>query len=152
MILTGRSRETFKFDGIKHIKADSFGEVGLHDTTTLFVTVYQRKSFSWNQVGTATLYITLPNFVKQLRTTEITHTSSKIEKLKWMARFVTFFAGSLWEVYSPITTKKNAFDPNAPPRMKRPLRLNGKHPEIHKCLTKDKVSSCLFPCICFSIN
>ena len=153
MILTGRLFKTYAFHGIKYIKGDSFGETGLDDTTTLFVTVYQGKTFSGNPVGTATLYITLPNFVKQLHTVEITHTKSKVEKLKWMSRFVTFFAGSLCEVYSPITTKKAVFDLKAPPRVKRPLRLNGKHPEIHKCITKDKVPSFFsFLCFVFAVN
>ena len=149
MILTGSFFKTYAFHGIKYIKGDSFGETGLDDTTTMFVTVYQGKTFSGNPVGTATLYITLPNFLKQLQTVEITHTKSKVEKLKWMSRFVNFFAGSLWEVYSPITLKKAVFDLNAPPRVKRPLRLNGSYPEIHKCITKDKVFYFIISLFCF---
>lgn len=129
----------FAFRGVKYVKNNSFGETGLDDTTTLFFTVYQGKTFSGKPVGTATLYVTLPNFTKQLRTVEITHTDSKVEKLKWMSCFSSFFSGSLWEVYGPITTKKTAFDRDAPPRIKRPLRLNGKLPQVHKCITKDKV-------------
>ena len=139
MILNGSRGKRFAFRGVKYVKNNSFGETGLDDTTTLFVTVYQGKSFSGKPVGAATLYVTLPNFMKQLRTVEITHTDSKVEKLKWMSRFSSFFSGSLWDVYSPITTKKTVFDLDAPPRIKRPLRLNGKLPEVHKCITKDKV-------------
>lgn len=145
MILTSVRGKTFSFHGIKYVKNNSFGETGLHDTTTLFVTVYQGRKFSGKPVGKGTIYVTLPNFMKQLAVIEITHTDSKAEKLKWKSRFVAFFAGGLWDVYSPITTKKNRFDLNAPPRIKRPLRLNGKHPEVHKCITKDKVSVITHP-------
>lgn len=139
MILTGIRGKTFSFDGIKYVKNNSFGEIGLGDTTTLFVTIYQGNKLSGKPVGKATLFVTLPNFMKQLVATEVTHTESKMEKLKWVSRFCSFFIGSLLDIYSPVTTKKTHFDLNAPPRMKRPLRLNGKHPEVHKCITKDKV-------------
>ena len=138
MILNGNRGKTFAFKGVKYIKKDSFGETGLGDTTVLFVTVYQGKTYSGKSVGTATLYVTLPNFTKLLANMEITHTKSKVEKLECMSRFVSFFSGSLSEVYSPITAKKTVFDLNAPPRIKRPLRLNGNLPEVHKCITKDK--------------
>ena len=139
MVLTGVRGKTFSFRGVKYVKNDSFGETGLDDTTTLFVTVYKGSNFSGKPVGNAKLFVTLPNFKKQLDAMEITNTNSKAEKLKWMSNFIAFFTGSLWEIYSPITTKKSKFDLHAPPRMKRPLRLNGKHPEVHKCITKDKV-------------
>ncbi|KAJ7355016.1 hypothetical protein OS493_028683 [Desmophyllum pertusum] len=45
---------------------------------------------------------------------------------------------NLLDIYSPVTTKKGHFDLDAPPRVKRPLRLNGKNPEVHRCVTKDK--------------
>ena len=138
MILNGNRGKTFAFKGVKYIKKDSFGETGLGDTTVLFVTIYQGKTYYGKSVGTTTLYVTLPNFTKLLANLEITHTKSKVERLKWMSRFVSFFSGSLLEVYSPITAKKTVFDLNAPPRLKRPLRLNGKLPEVHKCITKDK--------------
>jgi len=139
MILTGIRGKTFSFDGIKYVKNDSFGEIGLGDTTTLFVTIYNGNKFSGKPVGKAKLFVTPPNFMKQLAATEVTHTESKMEKLKWVSRFCAFFTGSLLDIYSPVTTKKTHFDLNAPPRMKRPLRLNGKHPEVYKCITKDKV-------------
>ncbi|XP_078381781.1 uncharacterized protein LOC144664495 isoform X2 [Oculina patagonica] len=138
MILTGIRGKTFSFHGIKYVKNNHFGETGLDDTTILFVTVYQGKNFSGKPVGKGKLFVTLPNFMKQLAVIEITHTDSKAEKLKWKSRFVAFFTGSLLDVYSPVTTKKSRFDLNAPPRIKRPLRLNGKHPEVHKCITQDK--------------
>lgn len=141
MVLTGIRGKTFSFDGIKYVKNNSFGEIGLEDTTTLFVTIYQGNKFSGKPVGKAKLFVTLPNFMKQLATTEVTHTDSKMEKLKWVSRFCAFFTGSLWDIYSPVTTRKAPFDPNAPPRIKRPLRLNGGHPEVHKGITKDKVSA-----------
>lgn len=140
MILTGIRGKSFSFYGKKYVKNNSFGEIGLEDTTTLFVTIYQGKKLSGKSVGKGKLFVTFPNFMKQLSATEVTNTDSKMEKLKWVSRFCAFFTGSLLDIYSPVTTKKTHFDLNAPPRLKRPLRLHGRHPEVHKCVTKDKVA------------
>ncbi|XP_022797350.1 uncharacterized protein LOC111335634 [Stylophora pistillata] len=138
MILTGFRGKIFSFHGIKYVKSDSFGETGLKDTTVLFVTVYQGKAFSGKPVGYGKLFVTLPNFLRQLSNIEITNTTSRYERLKWTANLYAFFLGGLWEIYSPVTAKKRHFDLHAPPRLKRPLRLNGKLPEVFKCITKDK--------------
>lgn len=46
MILTGIRGKSFSFYGKKYVKNNSFGEIGLEDTTTLFVTIYQGKKLS----------------------------------------------------------------------------------------------------------
>ena len=89
MTLTGDFGRTFFFDGVKYVHKDHFGETGLKDTTTLFVTIFQHNKTE--PLGKATLYITAPNFARQLATMEITNTNSKLEKLKWVARFSEFF-------------------------------------------------------------
>ena len=144
MILTGSKKQTYGFYGVKYIHSDYFGETGLQDTTTLYVTIYEGRKFSGKSLGNAKLFITAPNFAKQLATMEITNTKSKAEKLKWTSRFGSFFAKTLWDVYSPVCSKETAFDPDAPPRKKRPLRLNGHVPQVYKCVTQDEVWNCEF--------
>ena len=139
MTLTGDGGKRFSFEGVKYIHKDHFGETGLKDTTTLFVKVYQfgKKEPS----GTGTLYITAPNFAKQLATMEITNTDSRREKLQWMARFGAFFARTIWDVYGPVSSCDKYFNPDAPPRKKRPLKLRGCIPEVYHCTTEDNVSA-----------
>lgn len=138
MTLTGDFGRKFFFEGVKYVHKDRFGETGLKDTTTLFVTISQHSKTE--PLGKATLYITASNFAKQLATMEITNTNSKLEKLKWTARFGEFFAKTIWNVYGPTSSFDVYFNPDAPPRKKRPLRLRGCIPEVYKCPTEDKVS------------
>lgn len=136
MTLTGDFGRKFFFDGVKYVHKDHFGETGLKDTTTLFVTISQPSKAE--PLGKATLYITAPNFAKQLATMEITNTNSKLEKLKWTTRFSEFFAKTIWNVYGPTSSCDVYFNPDAPPRKKRPLNLHGCIPEVYKCPTEDK--------------
>ena len=138
MTLTGDSGRRFYFEGVKYIHKDHFGETGLKDTTTLFVKIYQPGKTE--PLGKATLYITAPNFAKQLATIEITNTHSKREKLHWMAHFGAFFAKTIWDVYGPVSSCDKYFNPEAPPRKKRPLKLRGCLPEVYNCTTEDKVN------------
>ncbi|KAL9984021.1 hypothetical protein ACROYT_G006275 [Oculina patagonica] len=139
MILTGHKGQQFAFQGVKLIHKDHAGEIGLSDTTTLFVTIYSGTTFWGIPVGRAKLFISLPNFAKQLATLEVTNTKSRLKKLKWISRFGSFFARTIWESYGPVTSKEYLLSPSAPIRKKRPLQLNGATPEVYKCVTEDKV-------------
>ena len=139
MILTGHKGQKFAFHGVKLIHKDTRGEIGIEDTTTLFVKIYPGTKFSGNPVGKAKLSITLPNFARQLATLEITNTKSNLKKLKWLSRFVSFFGKAIWETYGPVSSNDRALNPSAPVRKKRPLKLNGATPEVHRCVTEDKV-------------
>ncbi|KAL9984027.1 hypothetical protein ACROYT_G006282 [Oculina patagonica] len=139
MILTGHKGQQFAFKGVKLIHKDHVGEIGLSDTTTLFVTIYSGTTFWGIPVGRAKLFISLPNFAKQLATLEVTNTESRLKKLKWISRFGSFFARTIWESYGPVTSKEYLLSPSAPIRKKRPLQLNGATPEVYKCVTEDKV-------------
>ena len=143
MTLTGDGERRYSFDGVKYIHKDHFGETGLKDTTTLFVKIFQldKKDDKPDDepLGNATLYITALNFARQLETMEIINTHSKLERLKWMARFGAFFSKTLWHVYGPVSSD-TYFNPDAPPRKKRPLKLNGCIPKVYNCTTEDKVN------------
>ena len=137
MTLNGDGGRRFFFEGVKYVHKDHFGETGLKDTTTLFVKIFRLGKEE--PLGNATLYITAANFAKQLQTMEIINTHSTREKLYWMARFGTFFAKTLWDVYGPVSSFDEYFNPDAPPRKKRPLKLRGCIPEVFNCATEDKV-------------
>lgn len=140
MVLTGDRGKEYFFEGVKYIHKDHFGETGLKDTTTLFVKVYPRGKNDKEPLGKGILYMTLSNFAKQLATIEITNTQSKREKVHWISQFCGFFAKTIWDVYGPTSWCDKYFNPDAPPRKKRPLKLNGCIPEMYNCITKDKVS------------
>ena len=146
MTLNGDGGRRFSFEGVKYVHKDHFGETGLKDTTTLFVKIFRLGKEEL--LGNATLYITAANFAKQLETMEIINTRSTREKLYWMARFGAFFAKTLWDVYGPVSSFDKYFNPDAPPRKKRPLKLRGCFPEVFNCTTEDKVKNLILP-ICF---
>lgn len=89
-------------------------------------------------LGKATLYITTPNFAKQLATMEITNTNSTLEKLKWTTRFSGFFAKTILNVYGLTWLCDVYFNSEASPRKKRPLNLHCCVPKVYKCPTEDK--------------
>ncbi|XP_028394624.1 uncharacterized protein LOC114518825 isoform X2 [Dendronephthya gigantea] len=141
MILNDQSSTTtYSFDGVKHIHKNHFWNIGLHDTTVLFVKVYRGANFSGEIIGTAKLYITIPNFAKQLATMEITHTQSVREKAYWLSKFGKFFARTLWDVYGPGVRAHNIDydDEDQPPRQKRSLKLKGCTPVVYEVMTKDE--------------
>ena len=162
MLLTDNKGKSYAFHGVKYIHRDDVAETGLEDTTTLFVDIHEGTTIKGTPLGKAVLHIQLLNFAKQLSSIEITNTESSFEKLKWTAKFGRFFAESLWDIYGPVSAKTSVFDPSAPPRQKRPLRVNAVTPVVYKCVTKDKVGSfefvspsilqIHFPCPCQCIR
>lgn len=147
MVLNGENNTTYSFYGVKHIHKDHFWEIGLRDTTVLFVKIYKNASFSGDILGTAKLYITIPNFAKQLATLEITHTQNIFEKTYWLAKFGEFFSKTLWDVYGPGVRAHNVNfgDVDAAPRQRRALKLRGCTPVVYECVTKDEVCTVALP-------
>ena len=142
MILNDEDNSTYSFHGVKPVHKNHFWEIGLRDTTVLFVKIYNGPDFSGDILGTAKLYITIPNFAKQLATLEITHTQSIREKTYWLARFGRFFAKTLWDVYGPGVRAHNTNydDEDGEPRQRRALKLRGCVPVLYECVTEDEVS------------
>jgi cholesterol oxidase len=69
---------------------------------------------------------------------QVTNATSLEERLQGTARFGRFFGDVLWQTYGGIFARQTAFNPDAPPRKKRPLRVGA--PELHPFETEDKVS------------
>ena len=142
MVLNDVDSMTYSFHGVKHIHKSHWWQIGLRDTTVLFVNIYRGADFSGNVIGTAELKITVPNFAIQLATMEITNARSNSEKLYWLAKFGGFFSKTLWNVYGPgVRAHDVNFDneETAPSQM-RALNLQGCMPVVYECETKDEVS------------
>ena len=83
------------------------------------------------------LRISVGDFTRQLRTMTVEHAQSESQRLRLLARFGAMFAGNLWGHYGGIFGDVTPLDPDAPPRVKRPLRCGV--PEVHVVETDDGV-------------
>ena len=66
MDLASVEGKNFYFFGIKYVHLDHFGEIGLSDTTTLYVKVHEGKKKTGDVVADGILYIRFKDFAKQL--------------------------------------------------------------------------------------
>ncbi|KTD19601.1 Cholesterol oxidase [Legionella lansingensis] len=124
----------YEFDGFKLIHNDPRFDIW-QDTTTLNVTVYDTNKEKCI-CGKGILKILPTDFLHQLTTMRILNTHDPIAILAAKARFGHFFAGTLYPIYGGVLAKTSFFDPNAPPRQKRILRVN--KPEVHFATTTDE--------------
>jgi|CXWL01.1.fsa_nt_gi cholesterol oxidase len=106
-------------------------------TTTLYVTVHDGADDAAPVLGKGVLHIQPADFLKQMTTMEATNAPTVEARLDALARFGKFFAGVLFDAYGGVFSPENGFDPKAPPRKKRPLRVGA--PEIHDFTTSDGV-------------
>ncbi len=125
----------FFFHGVKVIEDSSL----LHlwpQTTTLYVTVYQGADDLAPSRGKGVLHIHPTDFLHQMTTMRVTNPDRK-QQLEDTVRFGEFFAGVLYDTYGGVLAPEVYFDPDAPPREKRPLRVGA--PEVHHFRTSDGV-------------
>ena len=132
--------EAWFLTGFKAIRDDPGPDLWT-DTTTLYTTVHEGLDESGRVVGRGILHIQPQDFIRQLKTIR-TPNANGIERAFALARFGRFFAGELWDVFSPlapITTAPcwpgDSQQPPLPPRTKRPLRAPT--PTIHGFATDD---------------
>lgn len=137
MRLSAADGRCWSFRGIKYVHDDRGVDLW-SDTTTLLVDVHDDAGAL---AARGILRIELDDFVKQLTTIAVTGTLSKTEQLRAKARFGRFFAGALFETYGDLFARPSAFDPDAPPRKRRALRVAA--PTIHYFFTSDGVQLCL---------
>jgi cholesterol oxidase len=134
MQLTSAEGKTYWFEGTKYIKDDR----GLDlwpDATTLYITVREGAAPGGELLGCGVLHIQPGDFLKQLRATRAVNAHTTPERLAAVARFGAYFAGNLWDVYGGVFGRSTVFDPDAPPRKKRALRVAA--PEVHDFATPD---------------
>ena len=128
------------FSGFKRVHNDQAGLDLWADTTTLYITVYAGTDAGAPVMGKGILTIAPADFARQMTTMQVTNAADPVARLTALATFGRFFAGSLWEVFGPVTGgapdswsvgRSSRLVPAAatPLRRKRPLRTPV--PEIH---------------------
>ncbi|MEX2284531.1 MAG: GMC oxidoreductase [Gemmatimonadota bacterium] len=123
--------------GFKRIHDD--GGIDLwSDTTTLFVTLYDGENEQAPVLGRGKLTIHPRDFAKQMRTFKVTGAGSLARRLGAAAEFGRFFAGSLYDTYGGILSRRTVLDPDAQPRIRRELRVEA--PAVHVFHTTDGVA------------
>ena len=128
MKLTSEEGKAYYFHGYKIVRPNSVLDIW-HDTSTLYITVYEGGDESAPVLGTGILHILPADFAKQLTTMQAINAPSAEQRLLGTARFGVFFAGVLYQTYGGIFARSTLFNPDAPPRKKRPLRVDA--PEVY---------------------
>ncbi len=135
MTLVSEEGERWYFDGFKVVHEGPATEIW-HDTSTLYITLRENDA-AGPVAGMGILQIAPADFAKQMTTIQVTNAASVAERLKTVARFGEFFAGTLFETYGGIFARPTAFNPDAPPRKKRALRAGA--PVVYTFPAKDGV-------------
>lgn len=136
MPLAAEDGRSWFFEGVKIVRDDP-GFDPWADTTTLHVTMYEGPSRDGAVAGRGVLRIAKRDFVRQLRTMEVTNARSRRERIVGQARFGRFFAGVLFETYGGVFARSSSLRPEAPARKLRELRAEP--PEVHFPTTDDGV-------------
>ncbi|WP_447980762.1 GMC oxidoreductase [Candidatus Nitrospira bockiana] len=137
MVLLAPDGRRFFFEGFKSVQNDAGPDVWA-DTTTLYVTVRDGPDAAAPILAKGVLAIDPANFAWQLTTMEVTNAPDLRARLSGLARFGRFFAGALLDTYGGIVARPAVFDPDAPPRKRRPLRTGP--PTVHHVRTADGTS------------
>jgi len=136
LLLGSAGGNKFVFDGFKVIHDDGVSNIW-HDTSTLYFTVFHGIDSDAPIVGKGILKILPKDFMHQLTTITATNAPNEVVRIQAEGRFGRFFAGVLFDVYGGIFARPTIFDPDAPPRKKRPLRVS--EPEVYFFTTSDGV-------------
>ncbi|HZS55910.1 MAG TPA: alpha/beta fold hydrolase [Bryobacteraceae bacterium] len=137
MTMTSADGHSWFFTGFKVVHPNPVWDVW-NDTSTLYITVYNGADDKAPVLGKGVLHILPADFAKQMTTLKVTNAANPADALAQMARFGHFFAGVLYDVYGGIFSQSTAFDPSAPPRQKRPLRVDA--PTVYAFPAKDGVA------------
>jgi cholesterol oxidase len=141
MVLTAEDSSVYFFSGFKSIAEDRSVLSAWSDTTTLYVTLFEGPDMSGVVIGSGVMHITPTDFSRQMTTMKVLNAKSTSERLAATVKFGRYFAGVLWHSYGGIFAGDSFFNPDAPPRKKRPLTVGP--PTVHFFRTKDDVTLCL---------
>lgn len=137
MMLNSEEGKQFYFKGFKYVHHDR-GLDEWPDTSTLYVTLYDGADDKGPILGQGILHILMSDFAVQMKTMKAINAPNVAEGLKAVAAFGAYFSKSLFEVYGGIAVPNVFYNPDAPPRKKRELRLST--PEYHPIKTEDNVN------------
>jgi cholesterol oxidase len=138
MRLCSEDGQDYYFSAFKSVPSDHSALQIWHDTSTLYVTVYRGTDAKGELVGAGVLHIEPLDFATQMTTMKVFNAQSELQRLNAIARFGKYFAGVLWESYGGVWAGDRYFNPEAPPREKRPLRAGA--PQVYGFKTEDDVS------------
>ncbi|EMO11564.1 alpha/beta hydrolase family protein [Leptospira borgpetersenii str. Noumea 25] len=128
MILNTEEGKKYLFAGVKLIQDDGLTNIW-RDTSTLYTTIYDGETESSPVFGKGILHILPEDFAKQMTTMKVINSKSIIDEVKGLAKFGSFFAGVLYDVYGGVASSIVPWDKDARPRTKRSLRVSS--PEVH---------------------
>jgi cholesterol oxidase len=136
MKMTDEEGKGYYFEGFKVVRHDSRFDIW-KDTTTLYITIHQGDTPDSPVMGKGILRILPEDFLRQMTTIQATNAHSRREQIEETARFGQFFAGVLYQTYGGILARPSVFNPDAPPRKKRTLRVGA--PQVYFFNTDDGV-------------
>jgi cholesterol oxidase len=127
------SGERYFLEGFKTVAPGALGELW-GATSTLYVTLRGSDS-AGPVIGRGVLRIRPEDFVRQLRTIETTGPIGMEQRLAIEAELAFKFAGPLAHDYGSVIHRTTSFNPTAPARRQRALRVPP--PQIHEYRTSD---------------
>jgi cholesterol oxidase len=136
MRMTATDGREYFFTGYKYVQDGPVTDMW-HDTTTLYVSIKDGPDENGPVLATGILHIEPGDFLRQLRTMQVLNATSELQRLKKLAEFGEYFGGALYRSYGGVFARPVRFDPDAPPRKTRQLRLPA--PELHPFRTDDGV-------------
>jgi len=137
MKMRSEEGKVYYFHGYKVVRPNSVLDIW-PNTSTLYITVYEGANETAPVLGTGILHILPADFAKQVTTMKVTNAPNAEERLGGLLRFGEFFAGVLYQTYGGVVAGSVAFNPGAPPRKKRPLRVAA--PEVYPFTASDGVA------------
>jgi len=132
---TSAGRDLY-FSGFKTVPPDSIKEAW-SQLSTLYITV-RDGSEAGPIVGQGILRILPEDFQKQMGSLETPGATNLIEQTDAIVKFSQFFSSVVWRAYGGPFAGPTIFDRDAPPRQRRPLRVDP--PEVHTVTTSDGVT------------
>lgn len=108
-------------EGLKIIETASIVDVW-HDTTTLYITVYDGPDRNAPVLGCGVLRIAPTDFLKQLTTFRVPRATNFIERVAGVAKYQVFFANTVFQHYGGLLARPRYFDPGVLSRPQRTLK------------------------------
>lgn len=135
-LMTTQNGKVYYFNGFKVVR-DNPGFDLWTDTTTLYITVHDGNSANVPVLGKGLLKIIPADFMRQMSTMRVLNAKSAQQKIQKTSAFGKFFAGQLFDTYGEVVSRVSVFNPDAPSRKKRQLRVGA--PEMYFFQTSDGV-------------
>ena len=98
MVMNTEEGKAYFFYGYKLVRDEKGFDVW-KDTSTLYITIHEGPDDQSPVLGKGILVIETADFIKQMTTMKVLNVTSKVEELKILAEFGTYFSGSVYTIY-----------------------------------------------------